>query len=124
MKTINLLRFFSIISYLLIILMGQMIGLPFICWLLFTIFDIGNIDQVFAFLGVIGIILNFTKWKNNTLITILSFLLMLSPLIGRMIQTPIELFNYAAFKIPVFVFIIGYSTFIVLNVKNKKLQAT
>ncbi|MBP2619224.1 hypothetical protein [Chryseobacterium jejuense] len=122
MKTITFLRFFSIISYLFIILMGQMMGLPFICWLLFTMFDIGNIDQIFAILGVLGIILNFTKWKNKTLITILSFLLMLSPLIGRMIQVPIESFDYAVFKIPLLIFIIGYSTFIVLNVRNNKIQ--
>ncbi|BAP31616.1 uncharacterized protein CHSO_2579 [Chryseobacterium sp. StRB126] len=87
-------------------------------------FDIGNMDQIFAILGFVGFILNFTKWRNKTSITILSFLFMLSPLISRMIQTPIELFDYAAFKIPVFVFIIGYSIFIVLNLRNKKLQAT
>lgn len=122
MKPIKFLRTFSILSYLLIILMGQMMGIPFICWLLFTIFDIGNIDQIFAILGIIGIILNFTKWRDKTSIVILSFLLMLSPLISRMAHAPIESFNYTAFKIPLFIFIMGYSTFIVLNTRNNKIQ--
>ena len=86
----NISRIISIISYLFIILAGEMIGIPFILWLIFTIFDFGNIDQIFAICGIIGISLNFTKWKNNIGITILSFFLMLSPLISRMVQVPIQ----------------------------------
>jgi len=56
----NGIRITSLISYFLIILAGQMIGLPFILWLLFTAFQFGNIDQLFALLGIVGIILNFT----------------------------------------------------------------
>lgn len=103
--------------------MGQIMGLPFICWLLFTMFDIGNNDQVFAILGVLGILLNFTKWKHKNSITILSFFLMLSPLISRMIQVPLDLFNYAAFEIPLFIFIVGYITFIILNARNTQLPS-
>lgn len=55
---INIFRYTSIISYLFIILMGQMIGLPFIFWLLFTAFDFWNIEQIFAILGLLGAILN------------------------------------------------------------------
>ncbi|MDN3693184.1 hypothetical protein QWZ06_13280 [Chryseobacterium tructae] len=121
-KSINFLRYFSILSYALIILAGQMIGIPFIGWLLFTTFDFGNIEQSFAILGLLGIILNFTKWKSRNLITILSYLLMLSPLISRMIQIPLTMFNYAAFKVPLFIFITGYLIFIVLNVRNRKSQ--
>ncbi|VDH15465.1 Uncharacterised protein [Algoriella xinjiangensis] len=116
-------RIISITSYFLIILAGQMIGLPFICWLLFTVFDFGNIDQIFAICGIVGISLNFTKWKNNIGITILSFFLMLSPLISRIVQVPIKMFNYLSFEIPLTIFIIGYFTFIFLNAK-KKLQLT
>ena len=61
----NVIRTTSIISYVLIILAGQMIGLPFFLWLIFTTFDFGNIDQLFAICGLIGIILNLTKWRTN-----------------------------------------------------------
>ncbi|MGE8553241.1 MAG: hypothetical protein ACN6OB_04785 [Chryseobacterium jejuense] len=85
-------------------------------------FDIGNIDQVFAILGVLGVVLNFTRWRNKNSITVLSFLMMLSPLISRVVQVPLVLFDYAAFKIPLFIFIAGYLVFIVLNARKKTLQ--
>src|SRR5690554_6423338 len=96
----------SLISYMIIILAGQMIGIPFILWLILTVFDFGNIDQLFAILGITGVILNFTKWSNNIPITILCFFLMLSPIISRMMQAPIEMFDYLAFQIPLAIFII------------------
>ena len=120
----NAIRTISIISYLLIILAGEMIGLPFICWLFFTLFDFGNINQLFAFLGIIGIILNLTKWKNETFVTILSFALMLSPIVSRLIQVPLEKFDYLAFQIPLTIFVITYLTFIVINIKQKLLVIT
>lgn len=116
----NILRTISIIFYLSIILSGSMIGLPFVLWLVFTMFNFGNIDQIFAILGVIGVGLHFTKWKNNILITIVSFFLMLSPLISRLLQVEIEKFNYLAFKIPLAIFIITYLLFIILNIVEEK----
>ncbi len=115
----NTFRTASIIAYLLIILMGDIIGIPFICWLLFTVFDFGNTDQVFAMLGILGIVLNLIKWRNSVMITILSLLLMLSPLVSRMVQIPIEKFGYLLFQIPFFVFIICYLIFIILNAKRQ-----
>lgn len=115
----NLIRTTSIVSYLLIILAGQMIGLPFILWLIFTIFDFGNVDQVFAILGILGIILNLTKWKTNTMVTILSFILMLSPIVSRLVQVPVEMFNYLTFQIPLIIFIITYLSYIIINAKEK-----
>lgn len=117
---INIFRYTSIIFYMFIILMGQMIGLPFIFWLLFTCFDFWNIEQIFAVLGLLGIILNVTGWKNKVSVTILSFMMMLSPIMSRIMQTPIEKFNYFAFKIPLFLFIIFYLIFIILNAKKGK----
>ena len=116
----NKIRLISIVSYFLIILVGQMIGLPFIFWLIFTIFDFGNIDQLFAIFGVIGIGINLSKWKNKKLLTIISFALMLSPIISRLTQVPIEMFDYLAFKIPFTVFIIAYLIFIVMNILEKR----
>ena len=116
-------RTISIISYLIIILAGEMIGLPFIFWLVFTIFDFGNIDQIFAIFGIIGIVLNLSKWKNKILVTIISFILMLSPLISRLLQVEMEKFNYLAFQIPLTIFIITYLIFIIINIKEKKTTA-
>jgi hypothetical protein len=117
----NVIRTISIISYMLIILAGQMIGLPFILWLIFTTLDFGNIDQLFAIFGLVGIILNLTKWRTNIIATILSFTLMLSPIISRLVQVPIEMFNYLAFQIPLTTFIITYLTYIIINIKEKLL---
>jgi hypothetical protein len=115
----NISRSISIISYLIIIFTGEMIGIPFILWLVFTFFDFGNIDQIFAILGIIGVILNFSKWKNKILITIVSFILMLSPLLSRLLQVGIEKFDYLAFQIPLTIFIISYLLFIIINIKEK-----
>ena len=97
-----------------------MIGIPFILWLIFTIFDFGNIDQIFAILGIIGVVLNFSKWKNKILITIISFILMLSPLLSRLLQVGIEKFDYLAFQIPLTIFIVTYIIFIIINIKEIK----
>ena len=96
-----------------------MIGLPFVFWLIFTIFDFGNIDQVFAILGIIGIGLNLTKWRNKILITFISFILMLTPLTSRLVQVQLEKFNYLAFQIPFAIFCITYLIFIIINIKQK-----
>ena len=112
-------KLISIFSYMFIILAGWMSGIPFILWLLFSLFDFGNIDQLFAFMGISGIVLNFTEWKSNILINILSFIFMLSPIISRLIQVPIEAFNYWAFKIPLGIFIITYIAYMIINAKQK-----
>lgn len=103
--------------------MGQMIGVPFIFWLLFTLFDFGTIDQLFAIIGISGILINLTKLKNLVLMTILSFFMMLSPIIFKMVQIPIELFDYLVFKLPLSVFIIGYVALIILNTRKEKVHS-
>ena len=113
MQKYKIAKLISIVSYLLIILMGSMIGLPFFFWLLFTLFDFGNIDQLFAFLGVIGLTITFiNRNKNRTLtillIDIICFLLLASPLVRRMTAIPIEKFNYLAFIIPTTIFGLFY----------------
>ncbi len=116
----NKIRIIALTSYLLIVLAGQMIGLPLVCWLIFTSFDFGNIDQLFAIFGIIGFAMNLSKWKNNILLTIVSFILMLSPVIRRLIQVPIETLNYLAFQIPLTIFVITYLIFIVKNILDRK----
>lgn len=120
MKIVGLIRIVSILSYSFIILKGQMIGIPFICWIVFTLFDFGNIDQLFAVLAMLGIILNLTKWKSKVPIAILSFMMMLLPIISRMLQIPVEMFNYLSFTIPFSVFVICYLILIILCAKKEK----
>lgn len=115
-----LLRFILFFYYSFIILMGWMSGIPFILWLVFTIFDFGNIDQIFAILAAIGIGLNFIKSRNNPAVIILSFVLMLSPLISRMVQVPIEAFDYLAFQIPLGIYIITHLTLSILQISRNK----
>lgn len=113
MKKYKIAKLISIASYLLIILMGSMIGLPFFFWLLFTLFDFGNIDQLFAFLAIIGLTITFINRNKNRTLTVLlldiiCFLLLASPLVIRMTAIPIENFNYLAFIIPTTIFVLFY----------------
>ena len=98
--------------------MGQMIGIPFIIWLFWTSFEFGNKDQMFAVIGVIGLISVFTKYYKNRFLRVLIFGLMLTPIIRRLTEIPIEKFNYLTFIIPLLIFI---TTFLVLIFKpNQK----
>ncbi len=116
----NKLKIVFLTSYSLIILMGQMIGLPFILWLIFTSFDFGNSDQIFAISGLIGLILNFTKYGKLILRKILSFILMILPIVKLLTEIPLEKFNYFTFQIPLLVFVYTYLIYIIKPNKNKK----
>lgn len=116
-------KLISIVSYLLIILMGSMIGLPFFLWLLFTLFDFGNIDQLFAFLGVIGLTICFTTLNSTRTLKILlidtiCFMLLASPIVRRLTAIPIEKFNYLAFIIPTTIFIFFYILSLYFSVRQ------
>ena len=89
--------------------MGSMIGIPFFVWLLFTLVDFGNADQLFAFFGVMGLTISFITFKSTRtlkmlLLDIVCFILLASPLIRRMTAIPIGKFNYLAFIIPTTMF--------------------
>ena len=94
--------------------MGQMIGIPFIAWLFWTSFEFGNNDQAFAIIGLIGLISFFTKYFKNRVLRVLIFVMMLTPIVRRLTEIPIEKFNYLAFQIPLIIFI---TTFIILIFK-------
>jgi len=90
-----------------------MIGLPFFFWLMFTLFDFGNIDQLFAFLAVVGLTISFMnrnkkRTLNIVLLDVVCFLLLASPIVRRMTAVPINLFNYWAFIIPTIIFALFY----------------
>jgi hypothetical protein len=106
-------RLIALIAYLLIILKGWFIGAPFFAWLLFTLFDFGNIDQLFAALAIVGLIIVITNSnKKRTLkillLDILSFLLLALPILARLAVVPIEQFNYLAFILPTEFFVMFY----------------
>ena len=122
MKQLKIFKIIAIVSYLLIILVGQLIGLPFFYWLLYTLFDFGNIDQLFAFLGVIGLTISFIKLSSTRtfkvlLLDIICFMLLALPIIRRMTAAPIELFNYLAFIIPTTIFSLFYIVSICYSIR-------
>ena len=88
--------------------MGQMIGIPFIVWLFWTSFEFGNNDQIFAVFGLIGLVSVFTKYFKNRVLKILIFGLMLTPIVRRLTEIPIDKFNYLAFQIPLIIFITSF----------------
>ena len=97
--------------------MGQMIGLPFLFWLIWTSFEFGNSDQIFALFGLIGFILMLTKLYKKRISKGLILLLMLTPIVRRLTEVPYEKFNYLAFQIPLFIFI---TASLILIIKQKK----
>lgn len=109
-------RIFSLVSFSLIMLVGSMSPVPFIFWLGFTFFDFGNIDQLFAFLGISGIVLNLMKFKYDILISFLSIVLMLTAVASRLMYVAPEALNYPAFTIPFYTFI---STQVINILKTK-----
>lgn len=113
MKQLKTFKVISIVSYLLIILMGQMIGIPFFWFLLLALFDFGSIDQLFAFFAVIGLTISFITMNSPRtnkvlLLDILSFALLASAIIRRLTAVPIELFNYLTFILPTIIFAVFY----------------
>ena len=121
MKKEKVLKIISLISYSLIILMGEMIGLPFLFWLIWTSFEFGNSDQIFVVFGLIGFIMMFTKLYKQRILKVLTFLLMLMPIVRRLTEFPFEQFNYLAFQIPLLIFI---TTSLILIFKPKKKEKT
>ena len=102
----RILKIISLTSYSLTILMGEMIGLPFLFWLIWTSFEFGNSDQIFAVFGLIGFIMMFTKFYKQRVLKILIFVLMIIPIVRRLTEVPFEKFNYLGFQIPLLIFII------------------
>lgn len=119
LKMERTIRNISLISYLLIMLSGQMISLPFGFWLAFNIFQFGELEQLFAFIGVVGIVLNMIRLKRNLFISITGFVFMLIPLFSRFYEVSFSKFNYLSFQIPFTLFVLTYLVSMVLLLINK-----
>ncbi|MEN4762377.1 hypothetical protein ABEG63_18760 [Chryseobacterium sp. C39-AII1] len=115
----RIIKIISVLSYCCILIMGMMIAVPMILFLIGTAIDFRNIDQVFAILGIVGIVLTFISWKEGVLKSIIAFLFMISPIISRLFQAPVESFNYWVFTVPLAIFIITYLIVIILQIKEK-----
>lgn len=106
MKGELIVKMIALLSYFSIILMGEMIGIPFVLWLIVSITEFGDVSQLFAFLSIVGILILFSNWYSHGIIKVVSFILMLSPIAFRLSEVPLEKFDYLSFQIPLFVFII------------------
>ncbi|MDG1517091.1 MAG: hypothetical protein P8Q42_03610 [Flavobacteriales bacterium] len=96
--------------------------MPLALWLIFACFDFWTIDQLISVLAISGLILNMTKFINNFIVKILSFLLMLLPVLIGLHEVKIDFLNYLPFQIPFVLFVITYLTFIFYS--NNKLHTT
>lgn len=123
MKQLKLFKSIALISYLLIMLMGQLIAIPFFFWLVVTLFDFGNADKLFALLGVAGLVISLVNRNKKRklkilLLDIACLLLMASPLVRRMTVVPIHLFDYWAFKIPATIFVSAYLISLAFSIRE------
>ncbi|RMB59504.1 hypothetical protein EAX61_07930 [Dokdonia sinensis] len=98
--------------------MGQMIGIPFIFWLIVEMADFGSERQFFAIIGILGIVLLFSKWYSKRTVKIASLILMLLPIASRFFEVPLEKFDYHGFQIPLSIYI-GLSIILILVPANK-----
>lgn len=117
-------RNISLISYLFIMLSGQMIQLPLIFWLLYNCFQFGNFDQLYAILGLVGIALNVFTIKRNLIVLMVSFVCMIIPLLSRFYAVPLVEFSYLTFQVPFIIFVLANLISILLvfliNIRNRK----
>ena len=125
MLRLSKLRTFSLIAYLCIILKGQMIGLPFFIWLPISLFNFWNLDQLFSLLAVIAFVIILLNRKDDetakrVMLDLVCFLLLASPIIGRLVAVPIEMFNYLEFIIPTTLFFLLYSASVFINLHGSK----
>lgn len=128
-KLRNILVGISLLSYLLIMLNGSMIVLPFGLYILFSLADFGTLNQLTALLALTAFVIVLRTstgklTKKWVLFHGLAFILLCTPLINRLTDVPIELFNYGAFIIPLVIFVILYlatlltTTFIVCRLDD------
>lgn len=109
----------ALIFYFLIILQGDMIGIPLVIWLLYSLSQFGKISQLFAIVAIVGSIL-FTLTHSNykptatLFIRLLAICMMLSPILWKLSVLPFHLFNYSSFVTPILLFM-AISVFLILS---------
>lgn len=111
-----ILKLIAIISYLSIVFMGSMIGLPLCLWMVFSLLYPGDLEFYLALSSLIGLILNLVimskaKFSEMRSLDVLAFIFLLCPIIYKIIKFPIVLSQYY-FLIPFFLFIVSYVLFL------------
>lgn len=113
MKLHDIFLSLAIISYFCIVVNGDMAGIPFILFLIFSLIDLGTMTEIGAFLGVGGLVLLFLIRNNKNPVKILvgemaAFLLLIAPILIRIKSLPANLFVYTGFLLPLFLFLLFY----------------
>jgi len=102
-----------------------MIGLPFFIWLPFSLLNFWNLDQLFSLLAIIAFVIILLNRKDEQttkrlMLELVCFLLLASPIIGRLVAVPLEMFNYLAFIVPTTLFFLLYSASVFINLFGPK----
>ena len=124
MKTINLLKKLSLISFSLIILKGSMIAFPFLIYLILNVFCLGTISQMItSIIGICGLIIIIKQMREEAtnkrlFMEFVALIMLLIPLIERLTSVQINLFYYLSFEIPIITFLILYLSSLLLLLKK------
>ncbi|GEM_PF-4704992 len=116
-------RTVALISYFFIFLKGSMIKMPLGSILFLSIFDLTTLK--WTIYGIIGFILEITNlnMKPNRItyfLSLLSFILLLIPIINRLLMFSWDWFNYPLFYIPLSIFLICHFVAIIFEFKLLK----
>jgi hypothetical protein len=118
-----IIRVISVISYCFIYIWGWMIAVPLGCILIFGILDAEPVTRVLLILADLALIslfiFSFTpRSKISVFIEIVTYLLLLAPLIRMLSGFPLSTFNYSLFVFPFASFTLLFPLSIFLSNKN------
>lgn len=91
--------------------MGSMIAMPLFSILIFSFFDLEMLQWTFyAIIGLTLLLFNYTEInkRNQFLLNITAFILLLMPIIDRLLTFEWYWFNFPMFYVPLILFIILY----------------
>ena len=128
-KARKVFRFISILSYCFIMLKGQTIALPFIFFIIYTMFGSeGALTAASSITGFAGFLLllcllPIKKKKQILIIELAAFMLLCVPLIERLTAVPLAFFNYKLFIVPAISFVTFCLLSLVISVKELNNQS-
>ena len=128
-KARKVFRLISILSYCFIMLNGQMIALPFIFFIIYSMFGSeGARTAASSIAGFVGLLLllyllRIKKKKQILLIELAAFMLLCAPLIERLTSVPLVFFNYKLFIIPAISFVTCYFLSLMFSLKELNNQS-
>ena len=125
MKPHSIIKSLSIIAYLLIFLQGMIIQIPFGYLLLSGLFEAEPLARILIALADIALIILFIlsfkkKTKTTLIIEIISYFILLLPLIRIFTSFPFDMFNYFLFLFPTTCFIVLYPLSVLVSYREYK----